>query len=1058
MSFIQTYRRDIDDLVRFAGADNEGSISQAFAGLLKSCGEESNLILCQQYRFKSVNSNTTLVADGVLLDRIRIVHGYWEAKDTKDNLDQEIKSKIALGYPTENIIFEDTVTAVLYQNDIEVLRISLSDDKQLQKLLDLFFGYVSREVGNFKDANIKFLKELPIVASALTNMIVNAYNNNTEFNIKSKKFLNLCKRAIGTRVTARHVEEMLIQHILTEEIFSAIFPTSIFHKENHLARAVTELESTLLEGNTKRRLLSKLEPYFATIRRTALNATTSIDKQSFLKKVYEDFYSAYNPKDADKLGVIYTPNEVVRFIIDGCDYLTQKHFNFQLSDQNIDILDPCTGTGTFIVDLIDYLRCDRTALIRKFQSEIHFNEISILPYYIACLNIEQTFYDVTGKWLDFKGACFVNTLDNWGFDEQYKDAQGNLLSSITDENQERILAQNKRRIPVIIGNPPYNANQKSENDDNKNDEAFVADKRIKETYVAASTAQKTKQYDMYIRFVRWSSDRIGEQGIIGFITNRSYLDSRQADGFRKVVAKEFQQILIIDLLGNARQMDGKEEQGGNIFGIMTGTAIVFLVKNPKLQGCDIRYIVTKPEFTGKEKLCWLASTSLHNIVTSDIFEQIYPNNNGDWIKKAKFDWSEYINIASKEAKIGKSDNVIFRMHSLGISTNRDEWVYGFTKLEVSRKVKFFISVLNNTIQKWKKVIVADSNQNFSIVVNRQIKWTPELEALAKKGFEIEYKDDCIINCMYRPFVIKNIYWSKHLINRRCVQPKIFGVNGTNENIVIWFTNPGSQKPFMAFATAIVGDLHLVGASCGSESLPLYVYDDDGKRHDNITDWSLRQFRLHFNEQSISKLDIFHYVYAVLHSQGYRKDFARNLNSELPRIPFFAEFSKLASMGKSLVKLHVDFQNIESYPLARSNAYKLSQVSLPNIGVTGEQLDFNLINSVPKCKLKANITKGIIEIDDVTKLSGIPDEAWQFQLGSKSALELILDQYRDSLPKDATVRENFSEYRFSDHKENLIELLKKVCTVSVESVAIQKSIQNIMDSSNVEMHKHLFTAN
>jgi predicted helicase len=379
MSHIQTYRRDLDDQRRIAGADNEGAVSQAFAGLLKAEAAEHKLIFTQQYACKARDGVSTVKPDGALVDRLRLLHGLWEAKDSKDDIDKEIAAKLAKGYPTENIIFEDSRTAVLYQNGDEILRVALADGAALQSLLDRFFGFLPRAVEDFRVAKSKFLHELPQVALALEAMLAQAYADNPAFKTKAADFLALCKRAVGERVTARHVDEMLIQHVLTDQIFQAVFPAAAFHRANHLAQAVSALELTFLRGEARANLLSRLEPYFAAIRRTAANAVTHEDKQDFLKEVYEDFYTAYNPKDADKLGVVYTPHEAVRFIIKGCDWLAQKHFGRRLADPGLDILDPCTGTGTFIVDLIDFLRGDRQALIRKFDGEIHANAISILP-------------------------------------------------------------------------------------------------------------------------------------------------------------------------------------------------------------------------------------------------------------------------------------------------------------------------------------------------------------------------------------------------------------------------------------------------------------------------------------------------------------------------------------------------------------------------------------------------------------------------------------------------------------------------------------------------------
>ncbi|MDO9212291.1 MAG: N-6 DNA methylase [Methylococcales bacterium] len=574
---IQNYYRKLDDLRRIAGASNEGALRSAFQTLLETIGSEHSLILYNEYPFKAPNG-AALRADGVLMDSLRQIHGWWEAKDEKDDLNKEIEVKLAKGYPRDNIIFEDTRTAVLMQNGEQAMTCAVNDAAQLQRLLNSFFDYESPEVASFRIARAKFLTELPQVAAALTELLSAARRDNAHFRQQSAAFLQLCQRSIGERVTAQNVDEMLIQHILTDQIFRAVFPDSRFHAENHLARAIGDLENSFFRGETRVLLLKRVEPYFAAIRLSAARTQTSADKQDFLKHIYEDFYSAYNPKDADKLGVVYTPKEAVRFMIEACDWLTQKHFKKRLSDSGLEILDPCMGTGTFIVDLLDYWRGDQQALSYKFAHELHANEISILPYYIASLNIEQTYYEITGQWREFSGACFVNTLDNWGFEQTHSGAQFDLFGSVTDENHARIEAQNARKIPIIIGNPPYNANQQNENDNNKNDAAPTADRRIKETYLADSTAQKTKLYDPYLRFFRWASDRLGEEGVLAFITNRSYLDSRQADGFRKTVAKEFQEIWIVDLMSDVRKNPKISGTKHNIFGIQAGVAIAFLVR------------------------------------------------------------------------------------------------------------------------------------------------------------------------------------------------------------------------------------------------------------------------------------------------------------------------------------------------------------------------------------------------------------------------------------------------------------------------------------------------
>jgi len=1019
MSHIQTYWRKLDDLRNISGADNESALRRAFENLLETIGEEHQLILYPEYQFKSP-TGANLRADGVLVDRLRLVHGWWEAKDEKDDLDKEIAAKLAKGYPTDNIIFEDTRTAVLLQNGKEVLRCSVENAKALQTLLDTFFSYESPEIENFRVARDKFLTELPKVAEALSALLKTAHQDNKKFQQGAANFLLLCKRSIGERVNASHIDEMLIQHILTDQIFRAVFPNSNFHEENHLAKAIGELEKSFFLGETRQNLLKRLEPYFAAIRQAAANTVTSFEKQNFLKQVYEDFYSAYNPKDADKLGVVYTPQEVVRFMIEGCDWLTQKHFKKRLADSGLDILDPCTGTGTFIVDLLDYLRGDNAALAYKFANEIHANEISILSYYIACLNIEQTFYETTQKWQDFKGLCFVNTLDNWGFELTQEHAQNDLLGSVTDENHSRIQSQNKRKIPVIIGNPPYNANQQNENDNNKNDVAQAADKRIKETYLAESTAQKTKLYDPYVRFFRWASDRLGNQGVLAFVTNRSYLDSRQADGLRKTFVKEFQEIWVVDLMGDVRKNPKISGTKHNVFGIQTGVAIVFLVRktgSPSAsENCELHYLTLDDFLPAVEKLRWLKSNHLRSLAKNGQFRFITPNERGEWLNQPQENWSDWLPIASKDVKAGKGEGAIFKLYSLGVVTARDEWIYGFSEADVSKQTQFLTKLYQSEQERWKQ---SDKSVDIEYFVNRDIKWTTELTAHLVKGTSLTYQCDYILPSAYRPFVGKFLYYDKVIVHRTYQQLNVFPINTKVKNLLIGFSGNPHAKPFQSL---VVSSLPCYDLLEKTQFLPLFVYDKDGNPHDNITNWALTQFKQRYtNLTDLNKRDIFNYVYAVLHDPRYREKFALNLKAEFPHIPFHPEFSAWANLGAKLIELHAYFENVTPYPLER--------VELSS-------------KVAPKCRLKADKVANFIEIDTHTQLKNIPASAWNYQLGNRSALEWVLDQYKEKTPKDPTIREKFNTYCFADHKERVIELLMKVCQVSVETMGVIGEIEKL----------------
>jgi predicted helicase len=790
---------------------------------------------------------------------------------------------------------------------------------------------------------------------------------------------------------------MLIQHILTEQIFRDIFPASEFHRANHLARALTELEGAFLQGETRQNLLIRLEPYYIAIRRAAAGAIFAPEKQEFLKAVYEDFYTAYNPKDADRLGVVYTPGEVVRFIVAGCDWLAQQHFSKPLADPDLDILDPCTGTGTFVVELLDWLRSDRAALTRKYTGEIHANEVAILPYYIACLNIEQTYAEITGTWREFPGACFVDTLDNWGFELTHRGAQSDLFGALTEENRRRIQNQNARRIPVILGNPPYNANQKNENENNKNQLSPIADARIKETYLAESRARKTKLYDPFIRFFRWASDRIGDEGIVAFITNRSFIDKYTFDGFRKAIAREFQEVWLVDLKGDSRTSGGEAEtQGGNIFNIRVGVAIAFLVRNSQREGCEIRYLTLDHIATGLEKRRWLATHPFRQLARDGDFTRIRPNEYGDWINRPTLDWSAFLPTAHETVKAWQTDQAIFRLFSLGISTNRDAWLYDFNPREVSRKVRYLIK---NYRERLKNSEADDGG----------IKWSRNLKRRLAQGKTESYSKKQIRPAFYRPFVSCYLYDSPLFVDERGSASEIFPSD--QENSVIVLTGANSQKPFMVQITSKPCDLHYVGAASATICLPLWIYAADGSRQDNITDWTLTQFRTHYGDPSIEKSAIFEYVYAVLHDPNYRQTYALNLKVEFPRIPFYMNFPQWVAWGKTLITLHTGFKTVEPWPLQRVEVA-------------------NDVRPIPR--LKADKAAGIIVIDSVTRLEDIPPEAWDYRLGHRSALEWILDQYQEKPPRDPTIREQFNTYRFANYKETVIDLLRRVTRVSVET--------------------------
>ena len=1005
---INQYYSKLDQYKRFGGTRNETSVRRAFANLLEEYCQSKNLLLVDEVHLKSSQKRP----DGTVKDALQLDWGHWESKDPADNLDEEIRKKFEAGYPRFNIIFENSEEIVLIQQGSVILRRKMNDPDALHLVLTEFVNYERPEIKEFRLAVEKFKQDIPDIIEALRSMIAGQEKTNREFEKKISGFWKLCKESINPEITAFDIREMLIQHILTAEIFDTVFGDSHFHRENNIAKELEAVVNTFFTGTVRRNTLAGIDSYYKAIKAEAARIDNHHEKQNFLKVVYENFYKAYNPKGADRLGIVYTPGEIVKFMVQSTDYLLEKHFGKSLADKNVEILDPATGTGTFITDIIEYI--PPQYLEHKYKNEIHANELAILPYYIASLNIEYTYQQKMGKYEPFDNIVFVDTLDNMGF--EFKGKQGIFDGfGMSAENLARIKKQNDRKISVIIGNPPYNANQMNENDNNKNREYSQVDKRIKETYIKESTAQKTKLYDMYARFLRWASDRIDKNGIIAFITNRSFINSRTFDGFRKTVQQEFDYIYIVDLNGDLRA--GKKEASGNVFGIKIGVSIVFMLKKNffDLQGKTVQKEAAKISYTSvfrfgtaKEKLNYLGTTKFREIP----FETIRPDKDFNWIEIAENDFLSLIQVADKPGS--KNENTIFRLFTNGVVSNRDRWVYDIDKSNLIGKIKFFIQTYNRLIDEHLK----HKGENEKQYWDNTLKWSRDLKLKFQRHRKITFAKRKIIRTYFRPFT-EMYHFADKILNDRLSQLhyELLGDDLDLENKVIIYSF-GKREVFAVLATKCLPNLDVFMPNA-THCLALYRYDKDGNRHDNITDWSLRQFTEHYQDDKISKEDIFHYTYAVLHNPEYRKKYEINLKREFPRLPFYEDFYKWVKWGKSLMDLHIAYESAKPYSLKiHETAHK----------------------DMPKAKLQAVPEKGEIVLDENTGISGIPASAWEYKLGNRSALHWILDQYKEKKPKDKTIAEKFNTYRFADYKEQVIDLLKRVSAVSVKTVEIVKEME------------------
>ena len=1019
---IEEYRAKLQELIEFGGSDNEENIRPAFQNCLDAyCRDHrERLVLIPELRTSPSNK-----PDGTVKDSLRMARGYWEAKDSHDDLDAEIKVKFNRGYPRDNIIFEDSQTAVLVQNGNEAMRVDMSRDGELHRLIRIFLDYELPEIQEFRHAQSQFKTDLPTVLENLRATVAEAEADNTEYQEAASSFLDLCRRTIGPAVSPADVREMLLQHILTKDIFLSIFREDQFHRENNVARQLDRLERTFFTGDVRRQAIDRLRAYYGVIARAADEIADYAEKQQFLKSVYEDFYTAYNPAAADRLGVVYTPNEVVDFIIRGADHLLQKHFGKTLADDNVQILDPATGTGTFITNLINHLPADR--LEHKYLNEIHANEVAILPYYIANLNIEYTYQQRTGRYLEFPNLCFVDTLDNLDWQQQGATGgavtrQGSFnLGGLSEENWIRIQEQNEKPISVIIGNPPYNASATLWGDGGANRQYPDIDRRVRETYVATGTAQKTSQYDMYKRFIRWASDRLADDGIIGFVSNSAFLDARQDDGFRKVVAEEFNELWVLDLKGNARTSgERRRREGGNVFDdkIRVGVAVYFLVRHAVLGGFKVFYNAVDDYVRSPSKVEYVKNASL----AQQGFDEVRPDTKGNWISQSNSDFESLMAIATRIAMqtgVADEERAIFKLHAPGAMTGRDEWVYDFEVNNLKAKALFFAEVYNKLLD--------DGNESLDPL----IKWSGDLRNELTHGQRIVYGEADRIQSLFRPFTVKwycaNFTMNDRLTRNHCA---MFGSELVQKNKVVCVKGP-SAEDFSVLASDKITDYKFgFTGNGGTFCLPLYRYTEDGERVSNITQWGIEHINGHYRrewgddfqaragEDGITAEEIFAYTYAVLHDPAYRHEYAVDLLREFPRLPLYPDFHHWAEMGQKLLDLHIGFESAEPYPLDRHDREDVD----PKRAILG-----------------ADKSRGTITLDERTTLSGVPEKAWEYRLGSRSALEWVLDQHKERKSRDPTIREKFNTYRFSNHKERVIDLLRRVCTVRVATMEIVDSM-------------------
>ena len=1016
---INHYRRTLAEQHRVTGSLNERVLRKAFAELLERTGRAHDLVFTNEWEGRGPRGNNIAV-DGALIPQIlRKPFGYWEAKDSKDDLEREIRDKIAKGYPDDNIIYEDTKTAILRQDGREVMRISLADDDALLRLIDTFFAHEPPELSEFKAASAKFRADLPQVLEALEMAIGEAEARSTDFTRALDTFLEHAKQAINPTVSKDDVRKMLIQHILTEEIFTSVFDNAQYHRENNIAVKLGELEAKFFTGALRRATTDLLRPYYGAIRAAAAGLADPRAKQDFVKRLYEDFYKSYDPNAADRLGVVYTPGEIVRFMIRGAEWLTEKHFGKTLADEGVEILDPATGTGTFIVELLEHMQGAGTARLKaKYQNELHANEVAILPYYVANLNIENTFAVLNDGYEEFPGLVFVDTLDNTAGLAIYAGHQPDMFGGTSDENLERVKRQNSAKIKLIIGNPPYNAWQQDYNARNPNRPYRRVDERIGQTYRRLSNAQNTNSLsDMYVRFWRWASDRLTEDGVIAMVTNRNFIEKVAFDGFRKSIAEEFAECWVMDLGGDVRANPKLSGTKHNVFGIQTGVAIAFMVRRKEAKGFKLFYARRREDETAADKLGYLESVQDFDRWQ---VEPLTPDVKGNWLSSESADWSSYLPLA--DPTMGPGDRkgnkdvlddqgvrveAIFRLTSNALQTKRDDWLYGHDKASVANKAKALLKTFN----------AGGAKQTDSI------KWDADLDRRKLTGKSISFDKGLMTDSLYRPFTKKVLYLEPRLIARTFRVRSLFRPGETNHGIIV--SDRGYRSDFAALASNLIPEHHVLATTDAFQVVTRYRYLPSGDRDDNITPWALDQFRGRYPDDEVTLDTIFAYCYAVLHDPLYREKHADDLRREFPRVPLYPDFGRWVAWGETLLKLHIGYEKVKAWPIKRVEADKE-----PKPGAMARPI------------LRSVAETGEVIVDAQTKLTDIPQGAWDYRLGNRSAIDWVLDQHKEKTIKDPTVREKFNTYRFADYKETVIDLLARVVTVSLETVKITDTMATL----------------
>lgn len=863
-------------------------------------------------------------------------------------------------------------------------------------------------------------------------------------------FLKELQDDLNDSITRDEAIEMLAQHIITKPVFDALFEGYSFTQHNPVSVAMQGVLEVLNEHNLEKEA-ETLEKFYESVRMRAAGIDDLTAKQKIIVELYDKFFRKAFPKMTERLGIVYTPVEVVDFIIHSVNDVLQQEFGQTLGSKGVHIIDPFTGTGTFITRLLQSGLISKDELAYKFKNEIHANEIVLLAYYIAAINIEQVYHNIMGgDYVPFEGICLTDTFALYEKDD--------LVSEVMADNSTRRRNQKKLDIRVIVGNPPYSAGQKNEDDNNANLSYANLDSRIRDTYAANSTAKLAKGlYDSYIRAIRWASDRIGNSGVVAYVSNGGFIDASTADGLRQCLVADFSNLYIFHLRGNQRTAgELSRKEGGKIFGSGSRSpiAISVLVKNPnaakhgQIHYCDIGDYLTREQKLDKI----VEYGSIQGITDANDWQLITPDEHNDWIGQRDNSFNQFISIGSK----GNESLTVFENYSQGILTARDAWCYNFSKTTVDKNIRSLITFyelernrFNNiysTLKNKEKELLID---NFVTIDGARISWSGNLKQEIVRNNLLDFNPRNIVRSLYRPFNKSWLYFERKLNERVYQMPKIFP-NATTENLVICVTGIGSR----AFSPLITNALPCYDNLEKGQCFPLKIFEfNDIKQtepglfadqgaivetytvKDGITDAGLRHFVDAYNGATFSKEDLFYYVYGFLHSTEYKERYADNLSKELPRIPAvknFEDFKAFSEAGRKLADLHLNYETIEPYP----------------VNFEGGALLLNTLTDsdyyVTQMKFASKTDKSTVIYNHKITMHDIPVEAYEYVVNGKPALEWVMERQAVTTHKDSGIVNDANLWA----KETMgdaaypLKLFQRVITVSLETMKIVKALPKL----------------